>query len=137
MEVGSALNLLSWPGILLAPNFPLALATRALAGLSAGLIDGVAFTYVSEISLVRTRGLLATLMVAKYNLAWFLCVLVSTLLTFRQQTLLSMVPALSFLALSRLVMKESPVWLLKMGKDEKAQEIIKVKLLLESTKMSY
>merc|ERR1711962_11894 len=102
-------------------NFPLLLFGRILTGHFAASNLVCCPIFVGETSHPSIRGLTGTMLGAMYCTGFSLCMLLGAIFPWRTVAFLSIIPsALSILLL--LLIKESPTWLIRNGRDEEAYQ---------------
>jgi sugar porter (SP) family MFS transporter len=118
----------SCTGMSLARGAPFFIASRVLGGLAVGAVSVLSPMYVAEVAPARIRGTLVTI----YQLAITMGILVSYLINFalhdvddnwRWMFATGLVPSLLFFT-GLIFIPESPRWLVKAGKGEKASHVL-------------
>jgi len=96
---------------------------RILSGFGCGLTLPAAYMLLSDVSLVRFRGIFAVLNSSSCNVGFLIGLVVGAWCTFPVILVSCITASVSFLIIS-IFLPESPLWLIKKGQDEKALKII-------------
>ena len=118
--IGQSGIVIGWIIMYFARNFAILLLGRIITGAGVGLCFPISTLLLSEVSLIRMRGMLSMM----GNLVTYIGVIYSLIIAdnFSLHTLmvLSLIPLITFLVFSWFL-PESPVWLMKKGYMEKAR----------------
>jgi len=124
LRISLLLEMAGWASIFWAKNFTELMVGRVLTGFGSGLGTPAAYLILTDLSLIRFRGMMATLNSFSNNFAWLIglvigkyCPLNVVILTY------AMSPAL-FLILSPFL-PESAVWLTKKGLEKEAVKALR------------
>lgn len=115
---------LSWLIIAIAPSVHLIIVGRILKGLCAGLICGIAPTYVVEIAPPKIRGLLGTCFQLMVVIGILIEAVVGKYASWRVLAGINIIFGLAMSCLM-LFMPETPQWLLSKGKNPEAEHSLK------------
>lgn len=117
-------RILGWILIAAAYNVPMMYAGRFLCGLSIGLVTSAAPVYVSEISHSSVRGMLSCVVQIGLNTGIFITALVGTFLAWRALAIFGVLSVVIYF-LPTLFIPNSPVWLVKWGREEEARTALR------------
>lgn len=118
---GALPAILGWTIVYYSTTITLLLTGRFLKGLSAGILAPPTTVYIGEIALPKYRGFLLAALILALSFGMFLVHFMGTFLTWQLTALLNIsFPAIGFLLLW--FAPESPSWLTKKGRLEKAEE---------------
>jgi len=124
LRISLLLEMAGWASIFWAKNFAWLMLGRVLTGFGSGLGTPAAYLILTDLSLIRFRGMMATLNSFSNNFAWLIglvigkyCPLNVIILTY------AFSPAL-FLTVSPFL-PESAVWLTKKGMEKEATKALK------------
>lgn len=118
------MEMAGWAAIFRAGSFVQLMAGRVLTGLGSGLSIPCAYLVLSDLSLIKLRGILAVLNSSSNNLGWLVGLLLGKFCPLDALILSYSIPAAIFLLLSPFL-PESPLWLTKQGKDEQVNQVLK------------
>merc|ERR550539_319125 len=96
---------------------------RILSGFGCGLTLPAAYMLLSDVSLVRFRGIFAVLNSSSCNVGFLIGLVVGAWCSFPVILVSCITASVSFLVISAFL-PESPLWLIKKGQDEKSLKII-------------
>ncbi|CAL4060372.1 unnamed protein product, partial [Meganyctiphanes norvegica] len=117
-------RILGWILIAAANSVPMMYAGRFLCGLSLGVVTAAAPVYVSEISHSSVRGMLSCVVQLGVNSGIFLTALVGTFLAWRGLAIFGILSAIMYF-LPTLFIPDSPVWLVKWGREKEARTALR------------
>ena len=118
--VGQSCILFGWVVVYLATNFISLLVGRFIMGLGAGLSLSSTTIQLSEIALIRYRGIFSMMNNLTVYVALIYSLVLSATVSLDMVMVLSAVPTVTFLVASFLL-PESPIWLVKKGQLQKAK----------------
>ena len=129
MMLAAILFMVSALGCALAESLPVFIISRFVAGLGVGAVSVLAPTYISEIAPAAKRGMLVSnnqfAIVIGILLAYVIDFgLVETINGWRYMMAIPFIFGLIFLVLLIVCFPESPRWLAKVGKYEKAKQVL-------------
>ena len=113
-----------WAAIFWARNFSDLMIGRILTGLGSGLGTPAAYIILSDLSLIKFRGIMATLNSFANNFAWLIGLILGKYFSLNNLILSYSIPPAMFLLVS-LLLPESPLWLTKKGMEKEAEEVLK------------
>jgi MFS family permease len=123
LQIASLPLIVGWILIGLAPNHGVLLLGRLVAGLSAGLTAAAGQVLIGEVSEPQFRGMFSSVPFASYSFGILLVYALGSLLPWRYVAGLSTIlPILSITIF--FCLPESPVWLARNGKPERAREAL-------------
>ena len=124
LRISLLLELGGWAAVFYAPDFNILIFGRILTGLGSGLSTPSAYLILTDLSLIRFRGIMATLNSFSNNFAWLVGLIVGKYCSLNILVIsYALSPAL-FLILSPFL-PESPLWLTKQGMEEKAAKALR------------
>ena len=118
--VGQTCILLGWIVVYLATNFISLLIGRFIMGLGAGLSLSSTTLQLSEIALIRYRGIFSMMNNLTVYAALIYSLVLSATVSLNMVMVLSAIPTVAFLVAS-FFLPESPIWLVKKGQLQKAK----------------
>lgn len=118
--VGQTCILLGWIVVYLATNFISLLIGRFIMGLGAGLSLSSTTLQLSEIALIRYRGIFSMMNNLTVYAALIYSLVLSATVSLNMVMILSAIPTVAFLVAS-FFLPESPIWLVKKGQLQKAK----------------
>ena len=119
--IGQLCILLGWVVVYFAKTFLVLLLGRFFIGLGIGTSLPVTMLHLSEISLIKLRGILSMMGYLVMNLGCIYSFTMASQLSLKSLILVTMIPSLLFLVFSTFL-PESPVWLMKKGQIENTQK---------------
>jgi len=119
----SILLILSSAILALAPNYELLLIGGFLNGTSVGLVRPAIVLQLSEIGLIRLRGLMGSLMTLTPNVGYLYGLLLGALVPVNLVPWVVVGPCVLYLLLSWTLV-ESPVWLVQQGRSSEARLVL-------------
>ena len=125
IRISVILEICGWIATLWASTFGHLMIGRVLTGLGAGLATPAAYLVLSELSLIRYRGIFATLNSFSNNFAWLIGLVLGRFCSLNTLIYTYALPGVLFLAMSPFL-PESPLWLTKRGKDEEAVKALEI-----------
>lgn len=125
LRISLLMETIGWVAIFLAQNFTHLMIGRFLTGFGAGLSTPAAYLILTDLSLIRYRGIMATLNSFSNNFAWLVGLILGKYLSLNLLILTYSISAILFLILSPFL-PESPLWLTKQGFEEKAEKALKI-----------
>ena len=124
LRISLLMEMFGWVAIFWAQNFGFLIFGRILTGLGSGLSTPAAYLILTDLSLIRFRGIMATLNSFSNNFAWLIGLIVGKYCPLNLMILFYAFSPALFLILSPFL-PESPLWLIKKGLEEKAAEALK------------
>ena len=121
--LGQLCMILGWVVIYFAHHFPMALSGRFITGIGIGITLPVQTLYLSEIALVKMRGILSMMNYLIMNVANIFILMVGNNFSLNVVIGVSVLPSLLFLG-SSFFLPESPMWLVKKGHLSRAKEAL-------------
>ena len=118
--VGQTCILLGWIVVYLAKDFIILLIGRFVMGLGAGLSLSSTTLQLSEIALIRYRGIFSMMNNLTVYAALIYSLVLSATVSLNMVMVLSAIPTVAFLVAS-FFLPESPIWLVKKGQLQKAK----------------
>ncbi|TRY77327.1 hypothetical protein TCAL_06963 [Tigriopus californicus] len=118
--LSTSIILLGWVLLYLSEDFYLLLVSRCIGGLGCGITMPSGYMLLSEIALLRLRGVLGVCNTLIGNVAFLTSLVLAALCPFSWLIPLSSIPCLAFLCLVWF-MPESPLWYVKRGRVEEAE----------------
>ena len=118
--VGQSCILFGWIVVYLATNFISLLIGRFIMGLGAGLSLSSTTLQLSEIALIRYRGIFSMMNNLTVYAALIYSLVLSATVSLNMVMVLSAIPTVAFLVAS-FFLPESPIWLVKKGQLQKAK----------------
>eukprot|EP00095_Tigriopus_kingsejongensis_P011387 maker-scaffold68_size422247-snap-gene-1.14 protein:Tk11387 transcript:maker-scaffold68_size422247-snap-gene-1.14-mRNA-1 annotation:"sugar transporter" len=115
--------LLGWILMYAFNTFYLVLVSRCVSGIGAGITMPSAYMLLSEIALLRIRGVLGVCNTLIGNVAFLTSLVLAALCPFEWLIPLSSLPCVAFLALAYF-MSESPLWYIKKGRIDEAEKTL-------------
>ena len=115
--------ILGWVVIYFANHFPMALSGRFITGIGIGITIPVLTLHLSEIALVKTRGILSMTNYLCQNLGNIFILMIGNNFSLNVVIGVSVLPSISFLG-SSFFLPESPMWLVKKGHLSRAKEAL-------------
>ena len=125
IRISLLLEIFGWAATFWACTFGHLMIGRVLTGFGAGLATPAAYLVLSELSLIRFRGIFATLNSFSNNFAWLIGMVLGRFCSLETLIYTYALPGFLFLVLSPFV-PESPLWLTKQGKDEQAVKALEI-----------
>jgi len=114
----------AWALAFFATSYVVLLTSRIIAGLAWGVANPTAYLLLSELSLVRFRGILGVFNSLMVNFAWLMALVLFSSAKFKTAIPICAIPPAMFLVFGFLVLPESPLWLVERGKEDKAEETL-------------
>ena len=121
--LGQLFMILSWVVIYFANHFPMALSGRFITGIGIGITIPVLTLHLSEIALVKTRGILSMTNYLCQNLGNIFILMIGNNFSLNVVIGVSVLPSIVFLG-SSYFLPESPMWLVKKGHLSRAKEAL-------------
>lgn len=121
---GCAVQALSWVMLYWAPNFMVLISGRVISGLGSGICTPASYVFVSEIALIRYRGMLSTLNTLVINCAFLYSFIMGATIPFNFMIPLSAFPLIVFFALSWKWLYNSPSWYVKRNRTHDAIKVL-------------
>ena len=115
--------ILGWVVIYFANHFPMALSGRFITGIGIGITLPVQTLYLSEIALVKMRGILSMMNYLIMNIANIFILMIGNNFSLNVVIGVSVLPSILFLG-SSFFLSESPLWLVKKGHLSRAKEAL-------------
>ena len=109
-----------WMVIYFATTYEILLFSRCVMGLGIGISFPTTAMYLSEISLIRHRGIISTLNTVVMNTTVVVSLMVAFVFSFDNFILVSALPPVLFIV-TLVFLWESPFWLVKKGRIEEAE----------------
>ena len=119
--LGQLFMILGWVVIYFANHFPMALSGRFITGIGIGITIPVLTLHLSEIALVKTRGILSMTNYLCQNLGNIFILMIGNNFSLNVVIGVSVFPSILFLG-SSFFLPESPMWLVKKGHQIQAKE---------------
>ena len=124
LRLAMAVEFSGWVLIMTAdPSFHQLIVGRILNGLGCGLSLPAAYMMLTDISLIRFRGIFAVLNSSACNIGFLIGLFIGAFASFQTIAICGPAASLSFLLVST-VLPESPLWLIKHGREDRAQRIL-------------
>lgn len=123
LRLSMSVELTGWILVTTASSFPFILIGRVFNGVGCGLSLPAAYIMLTDISLIRFRGIFAVLNSSACNVGFLAGLIVGAFGSFQTVILCCLAPSTTFILLSVFV-PESPLWLVKHNKEEKAGQVI-------------
>ena len=114
---------IGWIIIYFATNYEILLVAQCVRGLGIGISFPTTAMYLSEISLIRYRGILSTMNTVVMNSCVVVSLMMASALTFENLILVSALPPVIFV-LMLILLQESPFWLVKKERVEEAENAL-------------
>jgi MFS family permease len=125
IKLASLPSAIGWSAIAVAPNYPTVILGRIMGAISVGFGTNPAVVYISEISDPELRGSLNSIapMLAAFGtlVVYATGAIMNWRLVAWLNTVLGVLPAI----LIQIFAKESPIWLIRKGKDDEAFKTLK------------
>ena len=118
--IGQSGIVIGWIIMYFAKNFPILLLGRIITGAGVGLCFPISTLLLSEVSLIRMRGVLSMMGNLVTYIGFIYSLIIADNFSLHNLMILSVIPLITFLAFSWFL-PESPVWLMKKGYMEKAR----------------
>ena len=121
--LGQLFMILGWVVIYFANHFPMALSGRFITGIGIGITIPVLTLHLSEIALVKTRGILSMTNYLCQNLGNIFILMIGNNFSLHVVIGVSVFPSILFLG-SSFFLPESPMWLVKKGHLSRAKDAL-------------
>ena len=119
--LGQLCMILGWVMVYFANHFPLALAGRFVTGIGIGITLPVQTLHLSEIALIKMRGVLSMMNYLIMNVANIFILMVGDNYSLDLVIVMSACPSIIFLV-GAIFLPESPMWLVKKGRLPQAKQ---------------
>lgn len=123
LRTSLSLQMAGWILVFWAQSFPQLILGRVLTGFGAGLNTPADYMILTDLSLIRFRGIVAVLNSSANNMGWLVGLILGKFLPLKLLILTYSIPAAIFLLISPML-PESPLWLTKQGQDENAKKAL-------------
>lgn len=123
LRISLTLQMTGWILVFWAQSFPHLILGRIFTGFGAGMNTPSDYMILTDLSMIRFRGIMAVLNSSANNMGWLIGLILGKFLSLKLLILTYSIPAAMFLLISPLL-PESPLWLTKQGQDENAKKAL-------------
>jgi len=125
LRISLLMELFGWLIIYFSQSFTVLMTGRILTGLGAGFSTPSTYLMLTDLSLVRFRGIMAVLNSSSANLGWLVGLILGRFCPLNLLIFTYSLPAAIFILIS-VFLPESPLWLTKHGQDDMAKKALEI-----------